>query len=478
LSYFVVSDFRSGLDTRRPSLLSSAGTLQKLTNAHVTSGGDIEKRKKFDQIYALPTGTFGLAGVGNTVYVFKQAGSPSSSSSSFSGPIGFVTPTLVVFTITMPGGKTASHLEDWDIFDGKLYAVITATDNTYHHFYDGVYVPEGVGRNVRTYKSKMYSILDKTLYFSAVGDCTTWTPAVSPALPEGQGFINLAFEDAESSDLIGLEVYYNQLAIMSRYATQLWEVDPDPALNNLRQTLRNAGTISPRSVRQYGNGDVLFLHDSGVRSLRAKDSSNAAAVSDIGSPIDPELQLRIRTAPNAKYLFDAFSLVEPVTGRFWLCFSDHIYVLSYFPGPKISAWSEYHPGITLDGGIVLNGRMIFRSGDNLYAYGGDDNNTYDSCEVEVQTSCLHVDKPASSKGFTAIDVAAWGGWQVKVNFDPNRLDAWDQTAFIDEPTYGPGGMIGLEGVSTHITLNLKNQAAGPAILGNIACHYIPVPENS
>jgi hypothetical protein len=474
VTYLVLEDFRSGLDTRRAALTAPAGTLRALKNAHITSGGEIEKRMAFVKVGDLVSGSFGLAGLGDTIYVFKEGpGTPTIVGAVTINGVAF---NISVIFVSMPGSLNADRVEDWDVYDGKIYAVIRADDGTFHHFYNGTYVPyvptyapKGLGRNVRTYKSKVYGIIDKTLYFSAVGDPLNWTPAPVSGTPNGAGFINLANEDAESSELLGLEIYYNQLAVMSRYTTQLWEVDPDPKLNNLRQTLRAAGTVSPRSLRQYGSGDVLYLHDSGIRSLRAKDSSNAAAVSDIGSPIDPELQ-KLLKASTEDYVYRAFSLVEPITGRFWLCFRDKVFVLSFFPGPKVSAWSEYTPDVPLDDGVVLGTCIFVRSGNDLCAYGGTDGATYNSCEVEVQTPYLNGGKPATVKPFFGIDLAAWGTWEVYASFNPNVPLAKDPVCIITKPTY-VDGTVGMSGVSTHVSLTLKNHSPGPAVLGNIAIHF-------
>jgi hypothetical protein len=474
MTYLVLEDFRSGLDTRRQALTAPAGTLRVLKNAHISAGGEIEKRMAFGLVGPLLAGSFGLAGLGTKIYVFKSGNGARQVVNTFA--VTMTPITVEVMYVQMPVGKVVSRLEDWDVFDGKIYAVIQAKDGTFHHFYDGDYVnydetyaPNGLGRNVRTFKSKMYGIIGKTLFFSAVDNPRNWKPAPVDGTANGAGFINLSNEDAESAELIGLEIYYNQLAIMSRFTTQLWEVDPDPKLNNLRQTLRSAGTVAPRSLRQYGSGDILYLNDSGIRSLRAKDSSNAAAVSDIGSPIDPEIQKLIQFAlPD--YVFRAFSLVEPVSGRFWVCFEDKIYVLSYFPGPKVSAWSEYIPDVPLEDGVVIGSRIFIRSGDNLYVYGGMDGTLHNSCKVEVETPYLNGGKPATVKPFYGIDLAAWGTWKVSASYDPNKPLSRDPVCIIMEPTY-VGGTVGMNGVSTHLSLTLTNEAPGPAILGNITIHF-------
>src|SRR3546814_1116196 len=86
-----------------------------------------------------------------------------------------------------------------------------------------------------------------------------------------------------SSDVCSSDL---NLAIFARRAIQIEYVDPDPALNQQLQVLNNIGTVAPHSVVSFGDSDVLFLSESGVRSLRARDSSNSASVSDVGTPVD------------------------------------------------------------------------------------------------------------------------------------------------------------------------------------------------
>ena len=118
----------------------------------------------------------------------------------------------------------------------------------------------GKGAYVRTYQSKVYSVIGKYLYFSAVNDPKLWNTGT------GAGYINLSLQDADSERLTSLEVYYDKLAIFSTEAIQVWAVDPDPAQNAYVQLLRGTGTNAPRSTSQYGSGDVLYLDQSGIRS--------------------------------------------------------------------------------------------------------------------------------------------------------------------------------------------------------------------
>src|SRR3546814_10289233 len=94
-------------------------------------------------------------------------------------------------------------------------------------------------------------------------------------------------------------------------------MDPDPDLNVLTQRLQKTGTFAGKSALSYGALDVFYLHSSGVRSLRARDSSNAAYVNDVGIALDPEIRAYMKTLTAAQREA-AIAVMESQDGRFWL----------------------------------------------------------------------------------------------------------------------------------------------------------------
>ena len=73
MAYLDIADFRSGLDARKYKLALPAGTLTTLSNAHITAGGEIEKRKAFLplDLSALDlAGTFGAESTLEGIVVF------------------------------------------------------------------------------------------------------------------------------------------------------------------------------------------------------------------------------------------------------------------------------------------------------------------------------------------------------------------------------------------------------------------------
>lgn len=436
-----------------------------MKNAHITPGGEIEKRLAFVQAFdvagSLPKS---LMRVGRVIYVIVTGTAGADR-------------TYGELTLREIQADTVTgELLDWDLFDGRLYFTTEAAGVVRHWYQSAVdskiatAVPSGKGKFLRTYQSKMYSCAGANIYFSTVGDPSDWGTTA-----EGAGFINASTNDAEALDLQGVEVYYDRLAFFSARAIQIWNMDPDPANNAQDQTLRSVGVAGRATPRQYGSGDVLFLAPSGIRSLQARDSSNAASVSDVGSPIDFDIQKKIASS-TADTLLNTRTMLEDLSGRFWMMFSDEIWVLSLFPGPQVSAWSRYAASHTGDVPFTPEeltdsaGYVCVRSSDaKIYVLGGADRATYDDCEVEVQTSYLNLGRPIVWKQLRAIDAALDGVWTVEASYDPDNV-VWEPLATLIKSTYNDQS-IPVQGMTPGISLRLKSTSASRARLANLAVHY-------
>jgi hypothetical protein len=468
VAYQTIDNFAFGLDTRKSPLTSPSGTLTRLRNAVITPGGEIAKRKAFVKVADVP-GSFGLAATSAKLVVFGRNVKPTVPPTIAGVPMV----SLLVPNANLPA--TGQVQTDFDIFDGKVYLAAHEPNVAFRHYYENVVGGPMVetqgthkGPYIRTYQAKMYAVLGSNISFSAVRDPMTWTSPDSPA--NGAGTINLAMQDADLENLTSLEIYYNKMAVFASEATQIWAVDPDPLQNVYEQLLRGAGTIAPRSPLQYGSGDILYLDQSGIRSLKARDSSNSASVSDIGSPIDSTIQ-QLLLDRGSTYMSQAVSLLEPSVGRFWMVFPDQIFALSYFPGPKITAWSQFDTGFSVQHAVSCAGRMFFRdNNDGIWVYGGVNNLTHDNCHVEVRLPYLDGKKPGHRKLFQGLDATVSGVWRIAISFDFNNPEAEETLCTIDRPTWN-AGRAEAQGYDSHFSLRLYNDDTEQATISNVAVHY-------
>lgn len=462
MAYMMIEDFSGGMDLRKSALTAKPGTLRTLTNGFVGPGGEIEKRKALTSLGSVP-GTHGVAFCNNALVVFgTDALAPTL-------------PSHVAYQ-RLDTGKTIRRVLDAHVFGTGIYTVAQMTDGTVEHFFGSGKVTV-TGTNVRPHRTKMYAVDGQNLRFSAVKNATDWSGT-------GAGVIDLTTEDAGAADLVGLETYYGMLALFGRTSVQVWELNPDPLLNTQQQVLGGIGLVAPNAVARYGSGDVLFLSHTGIRSLRARDSSNAAVLNDIGSPVDAYVAA-LRAVLNTGTVERLSAFVDPLTGHFWLTWDFNVVVLAYYPNSKITAWSVLGFPVRIDYATVAGSRIVVRSGDDLFIYGtlptsgspfdpnaptGQDPAEYDAASVTIVTPMIDVQQPATEKHWQGLDVACEGAWDVFVNPAYDQPDVWTKIASIEGSTFN-AGRLPIDMRSTHLQVKLVSTGTGPRKLAALGLHF-------
>ena len=324
----------------------------------------------------------------------------------------------------------------------------------------------GMGRIVRSFRTKMYSAIRALMPFSDNNDPTKITTG------SGSGTINISSQDEGSQRLTAIGVYQGRLAVFARNTTQIWQVDPGPANNTFLQLLPNTGTRSPKAVIGYGNSDLIYLSGTGIRSLRARDSSNAAFSDDIGTRIDDNVVAFLNSVTDAD-IENAVAIVDPNDGRVWIAIKDRIYVFSFFPGSKISAWTIYTPGFNVDALAVADNRIYARSGDVIYIYGGLDNATYPvdgETELRVRLPFIDASRIAGGKKVEGVDLVCSGNWTVELLVDPNNEASKTTPIRVTEPTVLLG-RIALSADTTHFAPLLTSARGGRHTFSAIVVHF-------
>jgi hypothetical protein len=458
---FSINDFKAGLDVRRTPLTAPGGTLRILENAVINSGGEIEKRLAFSVMTTLPTNTLYAVGHGGAVHVFGFG---------LGAVVPGVTPVpIIAHNLAAPAGDTVDEILDVEPYGFAFFVCgYSRGSNTYYCWYNDALVNGAPGTGLahgsyaRTFKTKVYRTYGAGLYFSGVGDPAVNDPA-STSSP-GAGFIDMSLNDPEGEATVSMEVYQSQMAVFARMVTQIWALDPDPTKDELKQIIR-IGTFAPHSVSQFTTGDILFLSDSGVRSLRTITITAIAGVNDIGSPIDPIWSELIRFDP--QWAAQAQSTIHPMRGAYWISFKDAIYVLSYYPAAHVTAWSKFTLNYQVAEFLNVNNLMFSRGTNNvLYLYGGLSRTEYDSAKVVVRTPHLSIEGATVNKRIQSMDVMCQGAWSLSAGMLPNNTEAFELVANIQDNTYGLKS-IPFAGYGTHIGLHLEHQAPGPALLAAI-----------
>jgi hypothetical protein len=268
--------------------------------------------------------------------------------------------------------------------------------------------------------------------------------------------------------LTAVALYQGNVASFSRRTVQIWSIDTDPANNRQGQVLSNTGALGQKSVISVGDIDVFYLSDSGVRSIRARDSSNSAVVNDVGTPID-NLVLADIAGLTETQKTNCAAVIEPNDGRYWLAIGNKIYVYSYFPSSQVAAWSTYSPGHSFTEFTTKDGKVYAKEGQYVYVYGGVSGSLYDSSPVEVVLPYLDGGKPAHMKTLSGIDMTCEGEWAIEIGMDPVSPNARDLIATVSQPTFTLG-RIQATGMGTHVGVRLTCNSAGYARLANLIAH--------
>jgi len=216
-------------------------------------------------------------------------------------------------------------------------------------------------------RDRAYLSLGSNFALSTNGDVTLWEEQDA-----GSAIVSYTSQFGQQDTVRGFATMQGKLAVFAKYSIQIWQIDADPALFSLLQTLNNSGTIASLSIQSIGDLDVYYLDRTGVRSLRTKEANLNAYVDDIGTPIDSLIRADL-VAIGVPYVDDsgACSVIESTTKQYWLFLGTSIYVLSSFPGSKIQAWSRFLPTYAIDktpnaanydaGGLVTYTLVLGRS---------------------------------------------------------------------------------------------------------------------
>jgi len=325
---------------------------------------------------------------------------------------------------------------------------------------------------VMSYKDQVFLCVSNRLYTSGIQEPTGFENRYA-----GYGYIRVSGQKGESLQATAAAVYAGKVAVFSRNVIQLWNTSGDPAAWTLVQTLINTGTCSPKSVVSYGELDVFYLSDAGLRSIRAREFTDLVNVKDVGTPIDDELKTLLlgMSEVDKGLTFGIYSIKD---GRYWLCFpSGVIYAFSYFPGSKVSAWTKYnlaYEGATrlAEGAVSVSGDLkmfwVYPAYRILASFPGT--HYYDTATIVIPF--FDAKTPGTRKQFRAIDIAGQGTWALSVGDDVANVATLVSIGNVTLSTFKyqriPIGVIG-----THMTLKLVHATDTAAVISSIIVHWDP-----
>lgn len=448
--------FDLGIDLRKGASVSDANRLREMKNAYVTTGLATEKRPGLSKVADLEPGTKGLFAAFGKLHTFYGQGSITHADTLFQANL-----------VAPPAGTAeVADVPFADVFNSFIYAAVKYDDDTInHHYLDGsspTHIADANCPNsdgVIKLASKIFAINGETVRFCKTGDPRDWTAANDAGfLPTG-----LNFRGDRSANALG--VYKRQLAVLSKDGTQVWIVDPDPSKNALQDIVENVGTSYPRSVSSV-SGDLYFLSDYGFRSITTLQLTNNLADVDVGSPIDPLVQVetkRTDISPKSFYFYG--------TGQYICAIDNQLFVYSISRTAKIAAWSRYFLPFNVDAYAELGQVLYLRSGDSVYKL-DPEVYTDDGTQYEVLLLLPYMDfkKPGNLKRIYGADVVIEGRAEFSIGFDARDPDAYTPPVRVKGNTR-PGGMIPIECCGTEFALRFRNYDDKPFRLDSVTLYF-------
>lgn len=201
-------------------------------------------------------------------------------------------------------------------YGDRITFLFTDEDTSYQTQIGSGYVTGKQFTYVMTFKNKIYGLAGGSAFCSALYSPLIWNDPNS----QGNGFVTMSNWYGKSEVLTAVAPYQGRLAFFSANTTQIWQVDTDMNNWQLQQVMPNFGTEAPLTVQNFGELDVIFLSQTGIRSLRTRVSSLNAYVTDIGSPVDSLVVQALQkdvNAPNINPATGACSIIDPKSSRYW-----------------------------------------------------------------------------------------------------------------------------------------------------------------
>jgi hypothetical protein len=491
MPYIILDDFKKGLDVRRQESNAPGDTLRELRDMHVTRGGYLQQRKKFNPYStALPVATDAtwpveLLSNRENLFTFSHEGTLDTH-----GPFAYDAP-LYWIILSHPyagfsdgvGGAATDwsllRINDWTLWQGELFVSATfrytwtgAAPGTYtttwlflvpapslglHQFVaSAVNWTDSAGNTptfgamtpadldalgelpyaITTFKSRIIGLSGTTMWGSAINDALDWDPSYGQATPVptiASQSVDTSVASMYSNRHTAIAPYGpDQIALFANESVQIWTIDTDWTNNDLAQSLSETGTFEASAVLPVGGQDVYYMDESGVRSLRARETIDIVQAADVGGPVDEIVEPKLRPLitspafPSSDGIPVVRFLTEPQDGRIWAAVDDTVYVFSYFPDTEVAAWSEYLPAwgnpvlSKKSYGLARCQRRVFarNSSNQLVILGASAKEpalkdyellttpVLDDLDMRVRTPFFHADRPAHSKLWDGFDVIA------------------------------------------------------------------------
>jgi hypothetical protein len=240
----------------------------------------------------------------------------------------------------------------------------------------------------------------QTVYFSRLLDGSDFSGGDSGSLSLNSVFPN-------NDQIIGLAAHNGFLIIFGRNNIAIYGNPIDVTELTLADYIPNVGCIARDSIQNIGT-DILFLSDSGVRSLARVIQEKSLPLRDISKNVRDDLMSNVasETAANIKSVYfdrDAFYLLSLPATRFVYCFDMRTPLQD--GSARTTIWTSLEPKSFL----VTAAKKLYigKPGYIGEYFGHSDNNV--SYRFSYYTNFFDFDSPAQEKILKQIGMVIIGG---------------------------------------------------------------------
>ena len=178
----------------------------------------------------------------------------------------------------------------------------------------------------------------QTVYFSDLVNATNYTTGTS-------GRLNIAEVVGDGDPIVSLAAHNGFLIIFCTRHIVIYRNAQDPTAIAIEDVVKGIGCIARDSVQTTGS-DVVFLSESGVRSLARTIQEKSAPLRDLSKNVRDDLLVSVQAeaSKNIKSVYspvDAFYLLSFPTSNIVYCFDSRQILQD--GASRVTTWSELVP---------------------------------------------------------------------------------------------------------------------------------------
>lgn len=179
-------------------------------------------------------------------------------------------------------------------------------------------------------QSKIVAIAKFKVY-AGDGDVVRYTATLNPqdwSSEKDAGYLGTGLQQNGANRVALLNLYRANLVVMNATTFQQWQIDPDPSLMDLLDTMDGIGSIWHLAAQPVSN-DLFYLSNRGVRTVGMSGTTNNLKAGDVGLPVDEMVRALVSELVETNNArgnenLQPIGLYLPSMGQYWLAFNREV----------------------------------------------------------------------------------------------------------------------------------------------------------